>query len=144
MSPARSATESLSTPVMKTPKLYSRPPRIIRPRDCPGSILRSTFRSLHLGGHLGETNIGGAALAYSNGGDTGLPCRSIHEYVCLTNHGPPTVVAAVMGVGGGSGNTCCGKLGLRTVMLNFRHDFSICEIRWRQQENKNHSLFWNF
>lgn len=40
--PALSATESLSTPVMKIPRLYSRPPLIIKPKDCPGSIHRST------------------------------------------------------------------------------------------------------
>lgn len=44
-SPDLSATESLSIPVMKIPKLYSVPPLIIKPRLCPGSINNSTLNN---------------------------------------------------------------------------------------------------
>lgn len=42
--PALSATESLSTPVIKIPRLYSTPPRIISPKLCPGSMHKSTWK----------------------------------------------------------------------------------------------------
>lgn len=44
ISPDLSATESLSIPVIKIPKLYSVPPLIIKPRLCPGSINNSTLK----------------------------------------------------------------------------------------------------
>lgn len=43
INPALSATEFLSTPVMKIPRLYSTPPLIIKPKLWPGSIQRSTW-----------------------------------------------------------------------------------------------------
>lgn len=44
--PDLSATESLSTPVTKIPKLYSNPPLIINPRLWPGSMVNSTCANI--------------------------------------------------------------------------------------------------
>lgn len=63
-------------------------------------------------GYLGKWEV---VQAYSGGGETGLPCLSIQEQVCLICHGAPPP--------GG-----LGKVGERTVMLSFRQDFNIWKV----------------
>lgn len=122
ISPALSATLSLSTPVMKMPSPYSTPPRIIRPSDWPGSISSSTFRM--------RSRRSCFRPPYSIGGEAGRPCLSIHEHVCrngcvyasrpVCDGGPkPCNGAAVFSIGGA-----------RTVMLICRDDFKICTHLW--------------
>lgn len=115
MRPARSATLSLSTPVMNMPSPYSMPPRIISPSDCPGSMSSSTFRM--------RSRRSCFRPPYSAGGDVGRPCRSIHEHVCRDGWlyasrigGPKPCSGAALFIIGGA----------RTVMLICRDDFKIC------------------
>lgn len=117
--PARSATLSLSTPVIKIPSPYSTPPLIIKPSDWPGSMSNSTFRM--------RSRRSCFLPPYSTGGEVGRPWRSIQEHVCLDgwlyasrNGGPNPCNGAVELIIGGA----------RTVMLICRDDFKICTHRY--------------